>query len=62
MIYTVTLNPAVQKELVVTDIAIDAVSRSQKINVDCGGNRELERDGRWLAPAGSKASAANWIN
>ena len=37
MIYTVTLNPAVDKELVVPAIEMDTVLRSQEINVDYGG-------------------------
>ena len=37
MIYTVTLNPAVDKELVVPAIELDTVLRSQAINVDYGG-------------------------
>ena len=37
MIYTVTLNPAVDKELVVPAIEMDTVLRSQDINVDYGG-------------------------
>ncbi len=37
MIYTVTLNPAVDKELVVPAIEFDTVLRSQAIHVDCGG-------------------------
>jgi 1-phosphofructokinase family hexose kinase len=37
MIYTVTLNPAVDKELVVSELAYDTVLRSQQINVDYGG-------------------------
>ena len=37
MIYTVTLNPAVDKELVVPAIEFDTVLRSQVVHVDCGG-------------------------
>ncbi len=37
MIYTVTLNPAVDKELVVPSIEFDTVLRSQAIHVDYGG-------------------------
>ncbi|HSV86287.1 MAG TPA: 1-phosphofructokinase [Levilinea sp.] len=37
MIYTVTLNPAVDRELVVPAIMFDAVLRSQKPRVDWGG-------------------------
>mgnify|MGYP001827902900 CR=1 FL=1 len=37
MIYTVTLNPAVDKELVVPAIEMDTVLRSQDINIDYGG-------------------------
>ena len=37
MIYTVTLNPAVDKELVVSELTYDTVLRSQQINVDYGG-------------------------
>ncbi len=37
MIYTITLNPAVDKELVVPALEFDTVLRSQKINVDYGG-------------------------
>jgi 1-phosphofructokinase family hexose kinase len=37
MIYTVTLNPAVDKELVVPALEIDTVLRSQETNIDYGG-------------------------
>ena len=37
MIYTVTLNPAVDRELTVDDIAFDTVLRSSELRVDCGG-------------------------
>jgi 1-phosphofructokinase family hexose kinase len=37
MIYTITLNPAVDKELVVPALEFDSVLRSQKINIDYGG-------------------------
>ena len=37
MIYTITLNPAVDKELVVPALEFDTVLRSQKVNVDYGG-------------------------
>ncbi len=37
MIYTVTLNPAVDKELVVPAIEMDKVLRSRAINIDYGG-------------------------
>lgn len=37
MIYTVTLNPAVDRELTVDDIAFDTVLRASKWQVDCGG-------------------------
>ncbi len=37
MIYTVTLNPAVDKELVVPAIEMDTVLRSREINLDYGG-------------------------
>ena len=37
MIYTITLNPAVDKELVVPALEFDTVLRSQKINIDYGG-------------------------
>ena len=37
MIYTVTLNPAVDKELVVPALEMDTVLRSQEINIDYGG-------------------------
>jgi 1-phosphofructokinase family hexose kinase len=37
MIYTITLNPAVDKELVVPALKFDTVLRSQKVNVDYGG-------------------------
>jgi 1-phosphofructokinase family hexose kinase len=37
MIYTVTLNPAVDKELVVSALEIDTVLRSQETNIDYGG-------------------------
>jgi len=37
MIYTITLNPAVDKELVVPALELDTVLRSQEINIDFGG-------------------------
>lgn len=37
MIYTVTLNPAVDRELTVDDIAFDTVLRASEWRVDCGG-------------------------
>jgi 1-phosphofructokinase family hexose kinase len=37
MIYTVTLNPAVDKELVVPALEMDTVLRTQAINIDYGG-------------------------
>jgi 1-phosphofructokinase family hexose kinase len=37
MIYTVTLNPAVDRELVVPTIEFDTVLRAQDWRVDCGG-------------------------
>lgn len=37
MIYTITLNPAVDKELVVPAIEFDTVLRSQEVHVDYGG-------------------------
>jgi 1-phosphofructokinase family hexose kinase len=37
MIYTVTLNPAVDRELVVEEITFDTVLRASKWRVDCGG-------------------------
>lgn len=37
MIYTITLNPAVDKELVVPVLEFDTVLRSQKVNIDYGG-------------------------
>lgn len=37
MIYTVTLNPAVDKELVVPAIEVDTVLRSQEVRLDYGG-------------------------
>jgi len=37
MIFTVTLNPAVDRELTVADIAFDTVLRASKWQVDCGG-------------------------
>jgi 1-phosphofructokinase family hexose kinase len=37
MIYTVTLNPAVDRELTVDKIAFDTVLRASKWQVDCGG-------------------------
>ncbi|MBK6711349.1 MAG: 1-phosphofructokinase [Chloroflexi bacterium] len=37
MIYTVTLNPAVDKELVVPELAFDSVLRAGKTRVDFGG-------------------------
>lgn len=37
MIYTVTLNPAVDRELTVGDIAFDTVLRASDWRVDCGG-------------------------
>ena len=37
MIYTVTLNPAVDLEMVVGDFEFDTVSRATKSRIDCGG-------------------------
>ncbi len=37
MIYTVTLNPAVDRELVVKEITFDTVLRASQWRVDCGG-------------------------
>jgi 1-phosphofructokinase family hexose kinase len=37
MIFTVTLNPAVDRELTVDEIAYDTVLRASKWQVDCGG-------------------------
>ncbi|MFO7684413.1 MAG: 1-phosphofructokinase [Chloroflexota bacterium] len=37
MIYTITLNPAADKELVVPSIEFDTVLRSEKVHVDYGG-------------------------
>lgn len=37
MIFTVTLNPAVDRELTVDDIAFDTVLRASDWRVDCGG-------------------------
>ncbi len=37
MIYTVTLNPAVDRELLVDEIAFDTVLRASAWRVDCGG-------------------------
>lgn len=37
MIFTVTLNPAVDRELTVDDIAFDTVLRASQWQVDCGG-------------------------
>lgn len=37
MIYTVTLNPAVDRELVVEDLLFDTVLRATEWRVDCGG-------------------------
>lgn len=37
MIYTMTLNPALDKELVVPALEVDTVLRSQKVNIDFGG-------------------------
>lgn len=37
MIYTVTLNPAIDRELTVSDFVFDTVLRSKNTRVDCGG-------------------------
>ena len=37
MIFTVTLNPAVDRELTVDDIVFDTVLRASEWQVDCGG-------------------------
>jgi len=63
MIYTITLNPAVDKELVVPALEFDTVLRSQKINVDYGGKgfnvsrilKSLETDSVALGFAGGNS-------
>jgi fructose-1-phosphate kinase PfkB-like protein len=55
VIYTVTLNPALDRELVVPDIAFDAVLRATSSRVDCGGKGF--NVSRMLAALGAESGA-----
>lgn len=55
MIYTVTLNPAVDRELTVGEFAFDTVLRASESRVDCGGKGF--NVSRMLASLGAKSVA-----
>jgi 1-phosphofructokinase family hexose kinase len=55
MIYTVTLNPAIDKELVVPDLVLDTVLRSEEVRLDFGGKGF--NVSRMLAALGSRSVA-----
>lgn len=58
MIYTVTLNPAVDRELVVPSIEFDTVLRAQGWRVDCGGKGF--NVSRMLNTLGHESVALGW--
>ena len=58
MIYTVTLNPAVDKELVVPALEMDTVLRSQEIHIDYGGKGF--NVSRMLSALGSRSVAVGF--
>ena len=55
MIYTVTLNPAVDRELTINEFAFDTVLRASEARVDCGGKGF--NVSRMLASLGAKSMA-----
>ena len=59
MIYTLTLNPAIDLELTVSDISFDKVLRATKSRVDCGGKGF--NVSRALVALGEKSVAMGFI-
>ena len=59
MIYTLTLNPAVDRELMVPDIVFDNVLRASSLRLDCGGKGF--NVSRALAAWGEKSVALGFV-